>query len=257
MSEKLGILGVGHLASYVVAGLRRVGDDRPILLSPRNRERSIALQQGHACDIASNNQQVVDSCRIILLAVRPNHLDALLNSLTFTRDHLLISCAAGISRERVQRRVGDAEVVRTLPLACAEVGEGVLPLYPDQPVARQLLGPLGKLIAFDQESEFELASIAACVNGWSYALLDHLTDWFAGQGIARSQAREMVIHSVRGATGLAAAKADVALHEICDSIATPGTYTKAGLDLLESSNAFSPWQEACEHMNTSLKGEGN
>lgn len=256
MSEKLGILGVGHLASYVVAGLRRAGDNRTILLSPRNRERSIALQQEHACDIASDNQQVIDGCRIILLAVRPSHLEALLNSLTFTPDHLLISCVAGVSRQKVQEFVGEAEVVRTLPLACAEVGEGLLPLYPDQAAARQLLDPLGKLIAFDKESQFELASVAACVNGWSYALLDHLTEWFASQDISRAQAREMVIQSVRGAAGLAEAKPDVALRDICNSIATPGTYTKAGLDILESRNAFSPWGEACDQMSALLKNEG-
>lgn len=76
---------------------------------------------------------------------------------------------------------------------------------------------------------------------------------FVAQGLGRAQARKMVIHSLRGATGLAEAKASVNLRDICDSIATPGTCTKAGLDLLESGHAISAWSEACEHLNALLK----
>ncbi|MBY4679024.1 NAD(P)-binding domain-containing protein [Marinobacterium arenosum] len=254
MSEQLGILGVGHLASYMVAGLRHAGDQRPILLSPRNRQRSQALAEQHACEIAADNQQVVDRCRLILLAVRPNQVRSLLESLTFSADHLLVSCVAGMPLAQLGELAGPAQVVRTLPLACAEVGEGAVPLYPNHPSARRLLSQLGNLIPFDNEDSFELASTAACMNGWIYPFLARLTDWYTEQGMAAEQARELVLHSVRGATGLAAARPEWPLQAISDSIATDGTFTKLGLDLLESNDAFSPWQDACEQVNKSLKG---
>ncbi|WP_111496257.1 pyrroline-5-carboxylate reductase family protein [Marinobacter bohaiensis] len=254
MTEALGILGVGHLASYVVAGLRKAGDNRTIRLSPRNRETSEALRQTHGCEIAPDNQAVADECRVILLAVRPQHLDALLDTLTLRDDHLLISCVAGVSLDAIRQRVGPARVVRTLPLACAEVGEGVVPLFPDEATARELLSPLGRLIAFDAERAFELASTAACVNGWTYAFLDRLSDWFAGQGLSPEQARELVVHSMRGATGLAAGFPERSLRGISDSIATPGTYTRDGLDALEARDAFGAWEDACQLIKDSLDG---
>ena len=39
----LGIIGVGALAEFVLRGLRRAGDSRPVFLSPRNAARADRL----------------------------------------------------------------------------------------------------------------------------------------------------------------------------------------------------------------------
>src|SRR5210317_1892623 len=160
MNSSLGILGVGHLATYVIAGLRRAGDQREILLSPRNAQRAQALVKEHRCVQERSNQTVVERARIILLSVRPHQLESLLEPLEFKADHLLISCVAGVSLEHLRSLVGDAQVVRTLPLACAEVGEGAVPLFPEHPEARALLSQLGELVLLGSEAQFELASVA-------------------------------------------------------------------------------------------------
>jgi len=41
--------------------------------------------------------------------------------------------------------------------------------------------------------------------------------------------------------------------EISDSIATEGTYTKLGLDMLESQGAFDLWVDACAEVEKALK----
>ncbi|MEH6575686.1 MAG: NAD(P)-binding domain-containing protein [Amphritea sp.] len=253
MPESLGILGVGHLASYVVAGLRNAGDSRAVLLSPRNRQQGLELAQQHGCSIAAGNQEVVDSTRLILLSVRPNQVKDLLQSLVFTPKHLVISCVAGMSLADLRQLVAPATVVRTLPLACAEVEEGAIPLYPEHPEVRSLLDQIGRVIPFDSEDLFELASVAACMNGWMYAFFEQLTHWYTEQGMPPAQARELVLHSVRGATGLAAAKPELSLQGISDSIATEGTYTKLGLDLLQQQNSFSPWLQASDLVAKALK----
>jgi pyrroline-5-carboxylate reductase len=253
MSEQLGVLGVGHLASYVVAGLRNAGDSRSVLLSPRNQERSQALAQQHDCDIAADNQAVVEGARLILLSVRPHQVKDLLENLNFSSEHLVISCVAGMPLAEVALLAAPARVVRTLPLACAEVGEGAVPLYPDHSVARQLLGAIGCVIPFEDEQVFELAGVASCMNGWMYAFFEQLTQWYVGQGMDPTQARELVLHSVRGATGLAAARPELPLQGISDAIATEGTFTKRGLDLLQETGCFTPWQQACELVGNALK----
>ena len=248
----LGILGVGHLASYVVAGLRRAGNSHPILLSPRNAERSQTLSARHDCQIAADNQQLVQQCRTILLAVRPAQLDELLSPLEFSDDHLLISCVAGVPLAPLQQLAAPAQVVRTLPLACSEHREGVLPLYPDNASARQLLASLGEVLVSADEDAFELASVAACMNGWVYSWLDQLTGWFTTQGMSQEDARHLVLHTVRGATGLALAQAEQPLGAISDAIATEGTYTRLGLDQLNADQALTAWTEACTRVRDAL-----
>ena len=253
MNSSLGILGVGHLATYVIAGLRRAGDQREILLSPRNAQRAQALVREHRCVQERSNQTVVERARIILLSVRPHQLESLLEPLEFKADHLLISCVAGVSLEHLRSLVGDAQVVRTLPLACAEVGEGAVPLYPEHPEARALLSQLGELVLLGSEAQFELASVAACMNGWMFKFFAQLTEWYAAQGLAPETAKALVLHAFSGAVALADASTDKSMVEISDSIATEGTYTKLGLDMLESQGAFDLWVDACAEVEKALK----
>lgn len=256
MSDTIGILGVGHLASYVVAGLRNAGDKRHILLSPRGKETAERLQLAHDCEIVPDNQTLVDRCNTLLIAVRPAQLESLLEPLTFTPDHLLISCAAGVSLAELKPLTAPALVVRTLPLACAEFGAGAVPLFPDNETAAKLLSQLGELIVFEDEEKFELASTAACMNGWIYDFLDQLSGWFADQGLSLEQARALVTQQVSGATTLASARPELPLGEISASIATEGTFTKTGLDLLREKKAMESWKEACEVIQKALRESG-
>ncbi|SEG67575.1 NAD(P)-binding domain-containing protein [Marinobacterium lutimaris] len=256
MSDTLGILGVGHLASYVVAGLRNAGDKRHILLSPRGKETAERLQVQHDCEIVTDNQTLVDRCDTLLIAVRPAQLESLLKPLNFRPNQLLISCAAGVSLAQLKPRTAPALVVRTLPLACAEFGVGAVPLYPCNDSASSLLSKLGELIVFEDEAKFELASTAACMNGWIYDFLDQLSGWFANQGLSPEQARALVTQQVSGATALASARPEITLSEISTSIATEGTFTKTGLDLLREKKAMEPWKEACEVIQKALRESG-
>lgn len=251
MSTPLGILGVGHLASYVVKGLRRAEDLRQIKLSPRSKEVARYLYDDFTCHIAKNNQAVVDQSTLILLSVRPQHVDELLNSLQFNDQHIVVSCVAGRSINSLKALVEPATVVRTLPLASSEIGAGAVPLYPFSQPAADLLSQLGQLITLNNEKEFELASVAACMNGWIFDLLDTQVKWYEQQGLASDIARQWVIQSMQGATALAEFS-PMTLSEIRDSIATEGTFTKLGLDHLNQHNALTLWNDASDKIAAQL-----
>ena len=252
MTSKLGILGVGHLASYVVAGLRNAGDQREILLSPRNQLQQQALVQTYGCKAADSNQEVVDSADLVLLSVRPGQLISLLDLLQFSPGQVVISCVAGVGLQQLRQLLPSQIIVRTMPLACAEVGQGAVPLYPEEQAAAELLGQLGTLVKLSSEAEFELATVAACMNGWMFRYFDHISLWYREQGLDPQKARDLVLASVTGAVALANAKPEQSFDAISDSIATDGTYTKLGLDLLQERRAFEPWIEACSMVKVAL-----
>jgi len=56
----------------------------------------------------------------------------------------------------------------------------------------------------------------------------------------------------KGAAELALANKDIPPGEIAGNIATEGTFSKLGLDLLEAKAAFEPWREACELLQKQL-----
>ena len=64
MIERVGIIGVGHLAGYLVEGLRRASQDIEITLSPRNAERAASLAARFGAAVATDNQPVADTVMV-------------------------------------------------------------------------------------------------------------------------------------------------------------------------------------------------
>lgn len=247
-TASLGILGVGHLASYTVTGLRRSGDNRPITLSPRNAETAQKLAKSFQCNIAENNQTVVNHSDIILLSVRPGQLEPLLNDLKFKPEQLVISTIAGVTLQQLKQypALKETTLIRTLISASAEVGAGAIPLYPANPTAENLLSGGGNVVLLESEALFDVALAHGCLHGWSYFLIQELIDWSIHQGMNPETARSMVVHSISSAIDLAESHPAENYGDIGKTIATPGTFTLRGINQIKANHGIQAWRDAMD-----------
>lgn len=250
-NDTLGILGVGHLATYTVKGLRTGGDQRRIILSPRGSTAASMLAQSCSCNIAADNQSVIDHSDILLLAVRPDALDSLLNGLIFKPGQTVISVMAGVTLQQLKHYPGltNTSLIRALPSASAEACAGPVPLYPENNVAIDLFKSIGKVVTLESEELFDLTLSHACLHGWSYFLIQQLIDWSISQGMDQSTARQMVAHSIGGAIEFGEANPQLQYGEIGESIATQGTFTRKGIDQIEADNGIKSWVEAMDKIS--------
>lgn len=244
----LGILGVGHLASYTVRGLRKGGDQRSILLSPRGRKVAHQLAQNYDCQIAESNQQVIDHSDLILLSVRPDKLPSLLERLSFKPGQTVISVIAGISLEQLQQypELSEVTLIRALPSASAEVNAGPIPLYPDHAEVHNLFDSLGQVVPLPSEDLFNISLAHACLHGWSYFLVQGLIDWSTQQGMDETTARQMVAHSISSAITFAESTPGQSYREIGEGIASKGTFTRQGIDHIQAQAGIQSWVEAMD-----------
>jgi len=255
VSEAVGIIGVGHLAGYLVAGLAAAGGGPEIVLSPRNAGRAAALADRHGARIAGDNSEVAAAASTVIVATRPADVLGALSGIEWRVDHTVVSVAAGVPLAAVGRAVAPATAVRAMPVACVSVGEGPTSLFPDAPAARALLERVGTVHAFADEAAFEAASVLGAFYGWAFALADHTSRWLADAGVAEAPARELVARTLRGATGMMLADPDAEPGRVIESLATPGGITRLGLDLLAERRALEAWGEACEAVLRKLKDE--
>lgn len=248
MVSSLGFLGAGHLASYTVQGLRRGGFDGPILLSPRNAQVAADLAARFDAEVAPSNQAVVDRCEAVVLSVRPDRAEALLQGLRFRPGQLVVSVMAGVSLASLRAcgALAEVELVRSLPLQSAAVGEGPLPLYPAHATAEALLRPLGSVVVLSSESQFEIAASLACMNGWLYPWLASMSDWACARGLEPGAAADLTRAAVSGATAYCRDMDAEAMAAVGESIATEGTYTLAGLTRLREGGGLEAWTQALE-----------
>nr|WP_175803067.1 NAD(P)-binding domain-containing protein [Burkholderia anthina] len=254
---KLGILGVGDLTEKMVRGLLREAGDMEIVLSPRGREKALALGREHACRVMTDNQAVVDAADIVLVGVRPAQLEALAQEVALRPDQTLISVVSGVSVAELQRLFGIDRCVRAMLSYAAEINRSTVALYPADPGAQALLHVLGNLIVLASETEFELATVSACMNGWFYFLLHDLQHWLEDKGMPSGRARALVLSSIEDCVAYARHRDALPIRDLGRSIATPGTFTEQGLEMLALHQANAAWNAACEVVfDALLSGSG-
>lgn len=251
--QSIGILGVGELTEKVVIGLRRSGFSGRVLLSPRNQERALQLSRLWACEVMQSNQQVVDGASLLLLGVRPEVVDALANEVQLKPGQTLVSLVAGVKLAELQRCFPHARPVRAMLSYAAQINRSTVVVSPGGQPHEALLGALGSLVVLDQEDAFELATVAACMNGWFYFFLDDLQRWFIEKGLPQEQAAQLVMGNLQDCLASARHQPNASLQALGHAIATPGTFTAAGLDTLRRNGASQAWATAREEVLGQLR----
>ncbi|MDR0208918.1 MAG: NAD(P)-binding domain-containing protein [Pseudomonas putida] len=244
--QSLGILGVGELTEKIVLGLRRAGYTGAILLSPRNAERAQALAQRCDCQVLADNQSVVDQAEAVLLGVRPASLNELAAQVRLRPGQHLLSLAAGVGLEQLGQAFPAARCVRVMLSYAAQFNQSNVVVCPADPLTEQCLGSLGQLVVLEDEAAFELATVAACMNGWFYFLLHDLQQWLSDKGLPPEQARALVLGNLQDCVASAQRQPDQSLNALGQAIATPGTFTADGLAVLMHQPVSATWGAACE-----------
>lgn len=253
MLERVGILGVGHLAGYLVSGLARARPELQIVLSPRNVDRSTALAGRYGAVVAADNQAVSDAAEVILVATRPGDVVAACRAIDFRAGQTVISTAAGVPLSALVPAAAPAKAVRVMPLTCSAIGLSPTLLFPDDSVARELFGLLGTVHPVEDEVQFDPASVIAAYYGWVFALMDEVVEWCAAAGVPVTTARELVLETTRGAAEMALHHPQRPISDLLDSLATPGGVTRLGLETLERTGSLDAWVEAMEQVLQRLR----
>lgn len=244
--HSLGILGVGELTEKVVHGLRRSGFASAILLSPRNAARAGALAAEHGCRVLASNQAVVDEAELVIVGVRPDALAQLASEVRLRPGQRLVSLVAGVNLEQLAAAFPSAHCVRAMLSYSAQYNASTVVVCPADTQTEQCLGPLGKLVVLADEPAFELATVAACMNGWFYFLLHDLQQWLSDKGLPSDQARALVLGNLQDCVSAGQRQPEQSLKALGEAIATPGTFTADGLAVLMHQPVAATWGAACE-----------
>ncbi len=254
MPAKLGIIGVGHFAGFLVEGFRNRYRDLEIVLSPRGEEMSARLSADFNCRVAGHNQTVVDQCDLVIISVRPNSFEDVVGALKFREDQTVVSVVSGIMHSTIKKFVAPAKGVRALAISSAAINQSPTYLYPDDFGCRDFLQALGPIHVMDNEEQFTVAAAYTALYGWCFKLLDEGADWGAANGLEKDQAITLMREVLSGVAGMADHDADISMEKVVESLATKGGITELGLNVLEENDGFEAWHNALDAVHERLKG---
>lgn len=251
-SDRIGFLGVGHLARCLIAGLLKSGmPAERLMLSPRGQARAVAAENG--IEIAASNEALVDSCATVILAVRPAHACEAVRGLPWQKGQTLISACAGVPIAELSALATLVRVVRIMPVTAAEIGASPTVCFPATPEVTDLIAGLGPVIPLQAEVDFEVATVSAAVYGWAQKLIQVSANWSASKGLSPQAARQLSA-GIFSAAGQIVAASEEPMEQLIEHLATPGGITELGLNHLDEKQVGEAWEDACDLVLDRLTG---
>lgn len=249
---KMGILGVGELTEKIVAGLAAAETAAEIVLSPRNAGRADRLRETCGSQVAGSSQAAAEDADIVIAGVRPDSLAGLASEVSLKPHQLLVSLVAGVGMDQLRALFGHKHVVRMMLTYAAGINQTTVVLTACDEKTRTFFSALGEVIVLENEELFELATVSMCMNGWFYHLADGLQSWLAEKGMPPPHARSLVLGAMRDCAAYAGHNDGVPLDNLLQAVATEGTFTAQGLNILREQQIMQPWVKAADEVLHSL-----
>lgn len=187
----IGFIGTGAITEAVVTGLCEAGTPGlSIVLSPRNLRRSQALSERYdAVEVAGNNQQVVDRCELVCLAVRPQDAGQVVGALAFREGQRVASFVATLSASEQERLVRPAAFAgRVGPVPSAARRSGPVAIFPPDEQLAELFGRIGIVIQVTEEAHVDAFFSVSALMAPYFELLETVSAWLRDQGIDAADA---------------------------------------------------------------------
>ncbi len=192
---KLGFVGTGKITSSVVTGICRSKTSfKKILLSPRNRNIAKRLKkQFKKVSIAKNNQEIINSCNWIFLAVTPTVGQKIIKNLKFRSSQTIVSFISTMTLPQLKKAIKvKATIVRAIPLPPISLRKGPVPMFPPNKKVKNFFNKLGTTV--------EISNEKLSKNFWStsgmmapfYELLSTMSNWLVKRGVKRDKAQKYV-----------------------------------------------------------------
>ncbi|WII70619.1 pyrroline-5-carboxylate reductase [Bdellovibrio sp. 22V] len=238
-SQKIGFLGAGNMAQAMIKGLLEGGiPSKNIFATNRSEGKLLKLAETFKINPVSSNEVLIDTCDIIILAVKPQDLLQALEPVTraFDENKVVISVAAGIRMEKLERFIQGARLSRVMPNTPSLIGRGVIGylLNDDddnalESTVEDLFAPLGRVIKVSDEDQFE-ALMVSCSSGTGFVfeMMMYWQDWIEEHGFSQEEARLMTIETFVGAS-LLAAQAREGVEDLQARVTSKKGVTAAGL----------------------------
>ncbi len=253
----VGFLGAGKMATALARGWLAAGliTTERILASdpvPQARQDFRAQTGARATD---NNREVVESSDLLVLAVKPQSMPALLEDIraAVTSRHLVVSIAAGITLRQLGDGLGAVRrLIRVMPNTPCLIGASASGYAPgeaatqaDAVLVDRLLNAVGIAFRLPERLLDAVTGLSGSGPAFVYVVIEALSDGGVRMGLPRDVATALAAQTVLGAARMVL---ETRLHTgvLKDMVTSPGGTTIAGLHALEKGNLRAALMNAVE-----------
>jgi pyrroline-5-carboxylate reductase len=241
---RVAVLGAGKMGGILLEAFlkRELFAPDQIVATVAHPERAALLSKQWGVAVTTDNRAAAAGANIILLAVKPLQVPALVESIrpSLTANTLLLSVAASVKTAAIETAAGLAiPVVRAMPNTPSMLGAGMAGLCRGRYVtdaqmelATRVFETVGRAVAVDEKHMDAVTGLSASGPAYIYIILEALAEAGVKVGLPRDTATLLAAQTALGAARMVL---ETGQHPalLKDAVTTPGGCTADGLLELE------------------------
>jgi pyrroline-5-carboxylate reductase len=241
---RLAVLGAGKLGEALIHGMIDAGVIRPseVTVTAAHPERVAKVCEVLGVTGAASNRDAVRGASIVLLAVKPQTVPAVLADVRAEIDpsQLLLSVAASVSTGYIEKHLDrPIPVIRAMPNTPALVRRGMTAIAPGRharpehiEAALALFRPVGRIVRVDEKYMDAVTALSASGPAFIYIVIESLAEGGVKVGLPRDLATELAAQTVLG-SGAMVLETGEHPARLKDLVTTPAGCTIDGILELE------------------------
>lgn len=252
MKMKIGIIGFGNMGSAIAQRIKK--EYEVWVFDKKEIKRTSSLFR---INVAKTISELIErSGGRLILAVKPQDVDSVLEEIKFQKIHSLTSIAAGISLNYLKKRLGQVHVLRAMPNLPIKVGKGVICMAQESLDAddRLLLAigsydSLGRIFYIPEDMMDAATAVSGSGPGFFFALVEgipqqewerfakeifapYLSDAALAVGFDKEMAQELAMETAIGSLALLQ-QSPLNREALRMQVTSRGGTTQAGLEVLQ------------------------
>ncbi len=235
----IGFIGGGNMAEAMIKGIfGKHGWD--IMVSEPRDERRVYLENTYKINTTFDNKEVVKSCNIIILAVKPQNMDSVSAEIAdlISSEKLIVSIAAGITLAYLTSRLKTSKIIRVMPNTPALVQEGMSVLSmcecihdKEMGLIRDIFMSIGKVLMLPEKYMDAVTALSGSGPAFIALFVEKMIDAGVKMGLNRGNASELAVQTLIGTAKLL--ETGMPPYKLREMVTSPGGTTAAGLKVFE------------------------
>jgi pyrroline-5-carboxylate reductase len=238
----IGIIGGGMMGSAIISGIldSKIYSPSDIFVYDVVEERKNDLYKRYNIKIAKDNVELIEKCKIIILAVKPQNIEDVLKeiSTSIRENHIVVSIAAGVPLSYLERYLQRARsVIRVMPNLPLIVRKGAIGIASnkytceDMLKVKEIFSCLGEVYEIPEKSFNILTALTGSGPAFVALILQGFTLGGVKKGLSYETSKNLTLQLFLGVISLIKEK-NLSFEDLIKMTSSPGGTTIMGLQEL-------------------------
>ena len=240
MKKNIGFIVCGKMASAIIKGVlsSEKAEIYTITGSEVNEEFAKSASERLGINVLTDNKELVKKSDIVFIATKPNNVVDVLEEIndSLNSNTLLVSIAAGVSTEKIERVIKNNRVIRIMPntpalvkLGMFGVCKGSKATNEDLELIESLLSVIGKCITVEENQMDIVTAISGSGPAFFYQVIEDMAR--AGEKLGLDYEKSLILatQTALGSAQMIFNRGETSVQTLIDNVATKGGCTFVGI----------------------------